>query len=204
MSIFHPTISFIGKNKEQNCAHVNFWCNSSLLQPCCDANNRCIQYSIGISECVIEEPQEFKSELINSSCTFDRDCRRLLHAECSEDEQCVCKPKNAYRNNKCLPILGEFCTHNHQSCATAYSECINFKCQCKNGYSQRSDNQCMLNIIGENCDDDEFCSQEISEDYYQKLILFYSNQHEYPVDVAGVLTTIAFDPALVSRQSESI
>ncbi|CAG5103239.1 Protein of unknown function [Cotesia congregata] len=57
----------------------------------------------------------------------------------------------------CAPILGGFCSNN-ETCAADNAVCVNSECKCKKGYFQRPNNQCVRNVLGTRCENDEACN----------------------------------------------
>lgn len=90
----------------------------------------------------------FKLNLINiidiekHSCENNLDCGDPWHAQCSNDNKCVCQVNNIAVNSwTCSPVIGGPCWKNHQ-CVVLNSFCDDYQCKCKPNFISISNDLC--------------------------------------------------------------
>ncbi|KAH0557684.1 hypothetical protein KQX54_010271 [Cotesia glomerata] len=101
---------------------------------------------------------------LNEPCKIDADCKEIKNAVCSKKKTCVCKKSfNQFSLTRCTSLTEEFCTSN-KDCPVENSACTNNFCECKPGFEQFYNNQCIPRISIKSCSSDLSCS-DISNSY---------------------------------------
>ncbi|CAG5073390.1 Protein of unknown function [Cotesia congregata] len=116
------------------------------------------------SEITVHSPNDFHIFFsvclggLGKRCELDEDCDEIIHAKCSKDGKCICRMKTVKTDPwTCAPILGGFCWNN-ETCAADNAVCVNSECKCKKDYFQRPNNQCVRNVLGTQCENDDACN----------------------------------------------
>ncbi|XP_008547778.1 prion-like-(Q/N-rich) domain-bearing protein 25 isoform X1 [Microplitis demolitor] len=130
--VWHETCS-----EDKRCVYEHCYVDNSY---CPAYNCKCRPNYIEISknQCVLDYSL--------TPCQNDEDCGDIKRRECSEHNQCVCKPNTiSLYNSKCVPIIGGFCI-NDEECYVNNSVCIDNRCQCKLNYYFLSNYLCVESI----------------------------------------------------------
>ncbi|XP_044594274.1 prion-like-(Q/N-rich) domain-bearing protein 25 [Cotesia glomerata] len=96
---------------------------------------------------------------LNEPCKIDADCKEIKNAVCSKKKTCVCKKSfNQFSLTRCTSLTEEFCTSN-KDCPVENSACTNNFCECKPGFEQFYNNQCIPQMAMSSCSDDLECGE---------------------------------------------
>ncbi|XP_044584964.1 neurogenic locus notch homolog protein 1-like [Cotesia glomerata] len=137
------------------CALKHTLCDPNLSRPCCNLIDQCQRtwpdnYFRCIGDIILNG--------LGKSCELDEDCDEIKHAKCSKDGKCICRMKTVRTDPwTCAPILGGFCWNN-EPCAADNAVCVNSECKCKKDYSRRPNNQCVRDVLGTHCKNDDVCN----------------------------------------------
>ncbi|KAH0546336.1 hypothetical protein KQX54_008609 [Cotesia glomerata] len=121
------------------CVNYGDTCDPNDGVTCCDEKSTCKQTSSNNSFVCINEEKFLKT------CNTDADCKMIQFAVCSSDKKCTCK--NAFTEfdeTRCTTKLGKICCDTDNECPIEFSVCKQNKCQCKLGYLNVADKQCVL------------------------------------------------------------
>ncbi|XP_057330753.1 prion-like-(Q/N-rich) domain-bearing protein 25 [Microplitis mediator] len=100
--------------------------------------------------------------MLGDFCEMNIYCQEVMHAQCSKNKTCVCRPNYvALNSSRCVPLLEEDCWNNEE-CATINSVCLNSKCQCKHNYTACSNNLCETRFLGKRCTDNKECMYSLN------------------------------------------
>ncbi|XP_044594130.1 prion-like-(Q/N-rich) domain-bearing protein 25 [Cotesia glomerata] len=120
--------------------------SSHCFEKTCRCNGGYIQYSE--SQCVAME--------LGTPCFDKSACDLIKNAHCFEN-QCSCNYNHVETNAfTCAPVLNATCSDDLK-CAPENSVCIDHKCQCEFSYFPKSNYECVLLYLKQQCRIDEDC-----------------------------------------------
>ncbi|XP_074106815.1 uncharacterized protein LOC141532385, partial [Cotesia typhae] len=118
---------------------------------CAVYNSNCLDNKCQCLETYVPHTQsKCMSTSVNVVCYSDDDCN-IPNTHCSRFQFCVCNKNFITTDNKgCVNILGAYCNID-ATCSTENSGCIDNKCQCREGFSLGSYNDCISITLGGAC-----------------------------------------------------
>lgn len=133
---------------------------SAFLNESCESDIDCIEIRHSIcskQKCVCEDGYRQINKttckirtagnfILDQLCFGNVECQGIAYARCI-DNKCQCKPQYAKLNETaCAPILGGFCWRD-SPCAAVNAVCIDYWCQCRDGFLAQSYNKCIKSKV---------------------------------------------------------
>ncbi|XP_044593996.1 neurogenic locus notch homolog protein 1-like [Cotesia glomerata] len=131
--------------------------NCTEHKECAVYNSNCVNNKCQCLETFVPQTQsECVATGIDSICYSNDDCH-AINSHCSRFNFCVCNENYiSFENTSCVLILGAHCWES-VLCITPYSDCIDNKCQCSQGFVPGPYNDCVLVTLGSACATDRDC-----------------------------------------------
>ncbi|CAG5075892.1 Similar to TNXB: Tenascin-X (Homo sapiens) [Cotesia congregata] len=134
---------------------LNCFCTTD--KDCIVENSYCIDNKCKCKpDYAMQSLSRCEPRVLGQTCETDSHCSFIQQGKCSPDNICVCSLDTFALDNKtCSPLLNTFCQFNEYE--LEFSHCVDYKYQCKLGYTAISSSQCINSNLLEPCERNDDC-----------------------------------------------